>query len=109
MNKLDTGAASFALAHANKISNGLRNIPPPILSIPAINPKTIPQIIALNNEKEIVESFSSGPHPTRRIIGKTNAIPNMRWNTFPGITILDPRKAKGIDVIKKGQHKFHLK
>src|SRR5690606_30945623 len=65
----EVAAASLALAQPNKISNGLKKIPPPILSIPDRRPIMAPMSNASGIFTVLRSGRSLGVIPSSRMIG----------------------------------------
>jgi hypothetical protein len=109
INIADDAAASFELAQANKIKTGLKNMPPPIFSTPERKPIIAPMMRPHNKGIDFVSVLAEGKMPINRMMGIIRASPKRRLYTLSSTGTCEPKKAKGIDVIKKGQVIFHWK
>src|SRR5690606_172940 len=103
MKMVEVAAASLALVQPNRISKGLKKIPPPICSMPDNRPIRAPKNRARGVFTGLLSGCSVGRMPRSRMVGRMSAKPRSMKETLPSSAYRAPGNAQGMDVIRKGQ------
>ena len=101
----------LGLSAFNKKRIGLKKIPPPIPTIPEINPRMEPIVTETNKLSFLIIIFSSS-YDLLFINNNTPAIDKTRNNNNSNVSLfiikVPPKKDRGIDPIKNGINNLRL-